>query len=92
MPPPLLSAFGDLGDFGDFGDLGDGFFDDEEEVDEPDEPDEPDEGVFERCLGGAVIASTLLDAIALAAAAARLAGSSCRKNLGPLCPVTLLRR
>ena len=80
MPPPLLSAFGDLGD---------GFFDDEEEVDEP---DEPDEGVFERCLGGAVIASTLLDAIALAAAAARLAGSSCRKNLGPLCPVTLLRR
>ena len=92
MPPPLLSAFGDLGDFGD------GFFDDEEEVDEPDEPDEPDEldeGVFERCLGGAVIASTLLDAIALAAAAAaavRLAGSSCKKNLGPLCPVTLLRR
>ena len=89
MPPPLLSAFGDLGDFGDFGDLGDGFFDDEEEV------DEPDEGVFERCIGGAVIASTLLDAIALAAAAAaaaRLAGSSCRKNLGPLCPVTLLRR
>ena len=89
MPPPLLSAFGDLGDLGD---LGDGFFDDEEEVDEP---DEPDEGVFERGLGGAVIASTLLDAIALAAAAAaaaRLAGSSCRKNLGPLCPVTLLRR